>query len=107
MWNEPSMDLLKKLQIPKIYATDFIRSEDKLIFVHFFIGGCDWFIAEFDYEDSFYGYAILNCDLMNAEWGYILFSELREIKLKNGLEVEFDLHWEVKRANKISKIIFR
>ena len=108
MWNEPSMDLLKKkLQIPKIYETDFIRSEDKYIYLHFFIGtGCDWYVAEFDYEDTFFGYANLNDDL-NAEWGYILFSELKSIKLKNGFEIEYDLNWEVKRAKEIEKIKFR
>ncbi len=48
--------------------------------MHFFIGNCHWYIAEYDGEDIFFGYAILNGDIQNAEWGYISFSELKEIK---------------------------
>ena len=50
---------------------------DKLIHLHFFIGGCDWYICEYDGDDLFWGYAYLN-DPQNAEWGYISFPELKE-----------------------------
>ncbi len=36
----------------------------------------------------FFGYAILNGDIQNAEWGYISFSELKEIKVDDWYEVE-------------------
>ena len=102
MWNEPSEEQLAK--IPKLYETDFIEFQDKLIYAHFFIGGCDWFVAEFDGEDLFFGYAILSNDLQNAEWGYFAFSELKSIKINGWHEIDHDLHWQVKQASAIEKI---
>jgi predicted AlkP superfamily pyrophosphatase or phosphodiesterase len=106
MWNEPSVDELKKIGIPKLYETDFISPESKHIFAHFFVGSADWYIAEFDGDDLFFGYANLGDDA-NAEWGYISFSELKILKLRNGIEVDYDLHWRIKKASEIKKIIFR
>ena len=79
MWNIPSKERLAK--IPKLYETEHIPLREKLIHLHFFIGGCDWFIAEFDGKDLFWGFAILNNDYQMAEWGYVSFSELKSIKL--------------------------
>ena len=76
MWNKPGKEQLAK--IPRLYETEKINGKDKIIYLHFFIGGCDWYIAEFDGEDLFFGFAILN-DPQNAEWGYISFQELDEI----------------------------
>ena len=39
-----------------------------------FTGGCDWYITEFDGDDLFFGFAILNSDYEMAEWGYISFA---------------------------------
>ena len=77
MWNTPIAERLSK--IPRLYETEHIPLQDKLIYLHFFIGGCDWYIAEYDGEDLFWGFAILNDDFQNAEWGYISFSELKSI----------------------------
>jgi hypothetical protein len=65
MWNEPSKERLAK--IPRLYQIENVRLQDKLIHLHFFIGGCDWYIAEFDGEDVFWGFAILNDDYEMAE----------------------------------------
>jgi len=79
--------------------------KDKVIHLHFFIGGCDWYIAEYSpEEDLFWGYAILNGDTEMAEWGYISFKELRELVVGPGIEVDRDLHWEPRAAGEISKI---
>ncbi len=98
MWNKPGKEQLAK--IPRLYDTEKIDGNDKIIYLHFFIGGCDWYIAEFDGEDLFFGFAILN-DPQNAEWGYISFKELDEINL-DGLEVDNDLYWEPKEFSKIN-----
>ena len=37
------------------------RGEGRL-YLHFFIGGCDWYVAEYDGDDLFWGYVILNND---------------------------------------------
>jgi hypothetical protein len=103
MWNEPTKEQLEK--IPKLYETEKVPLRDKLIYLHFFIGGCDWYIAEFDEgEDLFWGYAILNSDYEMAEWGYISFEELKSIKIPPGFEVDCDLYWEGRKASQIKKI---
>lgn len=91
MWNQPTRRELNR--IPGLYQTEHVPVEDKLIYMHFFIGGCDWYAAEYDGEDLFFGYAILNADLDNAEWGYFSFSELQSINV-SGIEVDRDLHWQ-------------
>jgi hypothetical protein len=103
MWNAPTKERLAR--IPRLYETEKIPLEDKLIHLHFFIGGCDWYVAEYDGEDLFWGYAILNNDLWNAEWGYVSFSELREISI-NGIEIDCELEefWNVRKASEIDKI---
>jgi len=52
---------------PKIGATDGAK-EHPAIF-HYFYGGTDIYICEYDGEDLLFGYTILNGDLHNAEWG--------------------------------------
>ena len=103
MWNIPNKE--KLAQIPKLYATEHIPLKDKLIYLHFFIAGCDWYVAEYDREDLFWGYAILNNDHQNAEWGYISFNELKTLKLK-WLEVDCETEevWQIQKASKIDKI---
>lgn len=103
MWNIPTKERLSK--IPKLYETEGVPLKGKLIHLHFFIAGSDWYVAEYDGEDLFLGYAILNQDLENAEWGYISFNELKELKLK-WLEVdcETEENWKVKKASEIEKI---
>ena len=102
MWNEPSKEQLDKL--PRLYETEDVPLKDKLIHIHFFLGGCEWYIVEYDGEDLFFGYTILNNDYDNGEWGYISFKELKEITLWPGIEVEFDLYWTVCKASQIYEI---
>jgi len=104
MWNIPSEERLSK--IPRLYETENIPPKDKLIHLHFFIGGCDWYIAEFDGVDIFWGFAVLNHDFQNAEWGYISFSELKSVKVGGWLEVDCELEelWQVRKASEIEKI---
>jgi len=103
MWNTPSEDRLSK--IPKLYETEHIHLQDKLIYLHFFIGGCDWYIAEFDGEDIFWGFAILNNDYEMSESGYISFSELKSINHR-GIEIDCELeeYFPVKKSSEIEKI---
>jgi hypothetical protein len=104
MWNTPTKQRLTGL--PKLYETEHIPLKEKLIFLHFFIGGSDWYVCEFDGNDLFFGFAILNNDYQMAEWGYISFKELKSIKLQGWIEVdcETDEIWRVCRASEIDKI---
>ena len=103
MWNKPTKKQLQ--QIPKLYATEGTPLQDKLIYLHFFIGDCDWYIAEYDGQHIFWGFAILNQDFINAEWGYIPFDQLQQIKIAGGLfEVDCDKYWKIRPAKKVDKI---
>ena len=98
MWNKPSEEELAKL--PAYRSTDSIDCENKIIHMHFFIGGCDWYIAEYEPTHRiFFGFANLNDDL-NAEWGDIPFDELIAINIK-GMEVDRDLYWKPKPFKEI------
>lgn len=103
MWNIPSKQRLQ--QIPKLYETEGVELKNKLIHLHFFIGGSDWYIAEYDGDDLFWGYAILNGDDQNAEWGYISFSDLKGIKI-GYVEIDCELEhlWKIKPASQIDNI---
>jgi hypothetical protein len=105
MWDEPCITRLKK--IPRLYETETTPLQDKLIHLHFFIGGCDWYVVEYDGEDLFWGFAILNEDYEMAEWGYISFSELKAINLMGWLEVDCETEeaWQVRRAIEVDKIM--
>jgi len=103
MWNVPTNERLE--HIPKLYETEEVSLQDKLIYLHFFIAGSDWFISEYDGHDLFWGYVILNGDYLNAEWGYISFKELRDLSI-SGIEIDCELEWawKVKKASENYKI---
>ena len=102
MWNEPTQRELNRL--PNLYSTENVPLEDKLIQMHFFFGGCDWYVAEYGPPDrTFFGYAILNQDFDNAEWGYVNFDELRNLNIR-GIEVDRDLYWKVRPAKDVDNI---
>jgi hypothetical protein len=88
MWNQPTKERLSK--IPKLYETEHVPLKEKIIHLHFFIGGCDWYVAEWDGGDLFWGFAILNRDYWCAEWGYIPFTELKKINI-GGIEIDCEL----------------
>ena len=75
MWNEPTNKQLTKL--PTMGATENQTFRDKRVEMHFFLGSCDWYVCEYDGEDLFFGYVILNGDIQMGEWGYISFQELK------------------------------
>ena len=91
MWNVPSKEQLSG--IPRLYVTEGIKAPDKVVHAHFFMSSCDWYVVEFDGNDTFFGYVILNNDHHCAEWGYFSFSQLRQLSY-NGIEVDYDLHWQ-------------
>ena len=107
MLNPPPKQILMRL--PRLYCTEDKPPAEKVIHLHFFIGNCDWFVAEFDGEDTFFGFANLG-DPQMAEWGYFTLSELRgvrvtadiiddetkELMMQMPVFVEWDEHWTAK-----------
>lgn len=70
--------------IPVLYETEEVEADDKIIHLHFHIPhsmqAFDWWIAELRPEENLaFGYACLNGDAQNAEWGYINLEELENI----------------------------
>ncbi|WP_319581981.1 DUF2958 domain-containing protein [uncultured Pseudodesulfovibrio sp.] len=68
-------------RMPRLYETEDTPAEEKLIWIHFFMGESHWYAVEFDGKDTFSGYVILNGDKQNAEWGYFSLSELTELRV--------------------------
>lgn len=102
MWNKPTEKQLSK--IPVFYSTESISLKEKVIHMHFFIGGCDWYATEYSPEEqTFFGFAILNNDYEMAEWGYFSLKELSEIKVEF-LEIDRDLHFTPAKAEDIENI---
>jgi Protein of unknown function (DUF2958) len=67
--------------------------------------GSDWYIVGYDSKDQImFGFAILNGDYRNPEWGCMSYSELRDLNVK-GFEVDRDLYWKPKKAQYIAKIV--
>lgn len=102
MWNKPTEKELRR--IPAVYSTENTSLKEKMIHAHFFIGGSDWYAAEYNPEEQlFFGFAILNNDDEMAEWGYFSLQELAELKIKF-LEVDRDLHFDPIKAKDIERI---
>ncbi|CAM8626679.1 Protein of unknown function DUF2958 [Comamonadaceae bacterium] len=81
--------------MPVTYAQSEL-GEDAVVHLHYFFGGCDWWITEKDVEggtDQAFGMADLG---HGGELGYI---SIREIKRMVG--VELDLHWTPKTLKEI------
>lgn len=73
-------------RIPRLYATEIIPFEKKVIYQRYQIRniGFYWLIAELDEKQNLgFGYANLNNDDF-AEWGYISINEL----LENGAKLD-------------------
>lgn len=104
MWNTPGRQRLAK--IPRLYETEHVPLKDKLVHLHFFIGGSDWFVCEYDGDDLFWGFAILDSAFDMAEWGYTQFSQLKSLKINGWSEVDCELEaiWKTPKAQEIEKI---
>lgn len=102
MWNQPSKKELSK--IPLLYTTESIPLHQKEIYLHFFIGGCDWYVCEVSEDHEYlWGFVILSQDYKNAEWGYISLSELKSLRI-GFTEVDCDLYWKKRPAMEVLHI---
>ena len=104
MWNMPGRQRLAK--IPRLYETENIPLREKQIHLHFFICDLDWYVCEFDGDDTFWGFAITDSVFDVSEWGYFRYSQLRTFKINGWIEVDCELEsiWKIRRAKEIEKI---
>jgi hypothetical protein len=78
--------------IPRLAETDGFNG-NHLLSLHYYVAGCNWYISEWDREDTMFGYAILNEDYENSEWGCIRLSELMSLEnTKKFSFINLDLH---------------
>lgn len=84
--------------IPALYGTEDVEAPAKVIQLHYFMGGCDWWLAELDPERWLaFGYVCLG-DPQMAEWGYVDLAELEMILVKGIWPIERDLYWTPRAA---------
>lgn len=99
-------------ELPKLYSTEkeynkykkeLPKNEQPMKFsefaiakVHFFIGGSDWYVLEWDGHDTIWGYAILNGDIQNAEFGYTSLNEIQSVRINKFIGVELDFYFTPK-----------
>jgi hypothetical protein len=74
-------------------------AETDNVYLHYFTSGSDWFIKEKDSvknepQHQAFGYAVLNGDWENAEYGYISIEELRQHKM-----MQLDFHFAPKELS--------
>ena len=113
MFNEPLKDILN--QLPCYGANVDTPSKDIIIHGHFFaVPAFDWYVAEYDRDNTFFGFVNLN-DPQCAEWGPFTLSELRELRFPvrinignamelsntSALHVEWDEYWTPKKFSEI------
>jgi hypothetical protein len=88
--------------MPVTYATDG-QGEDAVVHLHYFVGGCDWWITEKDVDggiDQAYGWASLfGGGIRDAEPGYISIAEI--VAPGVAIRGELDLHWTPKTVREI------
>lgn len=102
MWCKPTEKQLSK--IPGMYSGEAIPFEEKVIHMHFFMGGSDWYVTEYSAEEKmFFGFVILNGMYDIAEWGSISYIELCKMRF-TFLEVDRDKFWKVRKAKEVTKI---
>jgi len=103
MWNEPSKERLDK--IPRLYETEKISLKEKQIYMKFFLDASDWFVAEFDGQDMFFGFVCLNGDLEIAEWGYFSLTKLKTLN-SSGWDIYCvpEQFWIVRPAKEVELI---
>lgn len=82
--------------MPTTYQTDG-TGEEAIAYLHYFIGGFDWFITEKDMlHEQLQAFGLVK--MFEEELGYININELREN------QVELDLYWTPKPLKDIRQV---
>lgn len=61
-------------------------------FIHYFIGSSDWYVCEVDEDNVGFGFAIINGDTQNAEYGYIDLNDVITLTLNGFIQTELDIY---------------
>lgn len=80
--------------MPTTYQTE-AQGEEAIVFLHYFVGGFDWYITERDMlPEQLQAFGLVK--MFETELGYININELREN------QVQLDLYWEPKPLKAIT-----
>ncbi len=101
MFNAPSSEQLAR--IPGLYETMYIPIAENLVYLHFFIKGCHWYVVEYDGKDTFFGFIIPSNFMKPFIRDYFSFSELQSFRYVV-FEIHHELSWTVKPANAVEEI---
>ena len=85
--------LPQDIDIPELYETDSIPTDDKIAQVKYFAGAATWYVFELD-SDSGDAFGHADLGLGHPELGYFNINELAETNLGFGTVVERDLHFK-------------
>jgi hypothetical protein len=81
-YSDAILRLQSKLKkCPRIKETDKMK-EHPAVF-HYFYDETDIYICEYDRKEDMFGFAILNSDIFNSEWGYFNLPELTSLAFLN------------------------
>ena len=103
MWNEPSKEELN--QLPRLYETENVPLAEKPVGMHFLPGRLR--LVDFRVRRRRPLLRLRRPERRPeemGEWGYISLTELKSLKIGPGIEVDRDLHWEIKPAQDIPAI---
>ena len=90
-----------KKKLPKLYETDGVPSEDKVVVCKFFnpMGRGTWYVVEGEERDGdFVFYGLI--DFKFQEWGYFKLSDLSEIELPYRMKIERDKSFKPEKVEK-------
>lgn len=103
MRDKPTESELAKMG--KTLETGDVPLEDRVIHMHFFCGGHDWYLAEYDPSHrTFFGLFVPDEDYRNARWDHFSLDELEQRGTSKGHEVVRNLDWTPKRAFEVDRI---
>jgi len=90
-----------KGSIPPPIGAQEGKGEATMIYTHYFIGGCDWYISEMD-PTSRRAFGFVDLGNGASEWGYIDLEELEAVLATPlNLPVERDLYFEPQPISKL------
>jgi hypothetical protein len=83
--------------MPRTYDQDG-KGDDAIAYLHYFVGGCDWYITERDMnEEQLQAFGLCDLGMGFPEIGYVSLPEI------TAAGAELDLHWTPKPLKVIKK----
>ena len=97
-------EIIKRFKEYPLYSQDG-KGDESVVLVKYFnpVGAGTWLITEAELQEDgdwlLFGYCHISC----WEWGYVMLSELQNLKLPFGLTIERDLY--ISKAATVKELI--